>query len=560
MGEITMIHFNDHKQMQIFDPWDFLAEKRRKLMDTSWAGIFQKEVLPILPIKELFPYFSASFGRPTKELYTVVGVLIFQQAFDLTDQETIEQISFNLQWHYALNIYGQSDEATYMSLKTLWNNRDLVAKHSLDKIIFQAITGKLADVFGVDTTKQRLDSVHIKSNMQKLGRIRIYSETIHRFLVNLKRNHEPHFKTVDEEIIKKYYSEKALGCFSRVKPSESKKRLDTVSTDLYQLVIQFENVSEICEMNTYKLLKRVLTEQCNVTENTAVPKAPKEITSDSLQNPSDPDATYSGHKGQGYQAQIMETYSEDKKQTVLNLITHVEVEPSHNSDAHALIPAVESVKEQKMMPEVVLADSLYGSDENTQKAGDMAVQIVSPVMGGSKNGTLEAFSLSENGHVASCPQGHIPVKTRKRKDRYGAAFNSLHCQDCPMKDTCQAKRGKKHHYVNYTEKDLRISKRRAYEQSPEFKDKYRYRSGVEATMSQYDRRTGVKRLRVRGLKAVRYCATLKALSVNIFRAAAVRAARGRAERGKMHTYFSPNRIIRIVKELFYFFKPNFCCE
>jgi hypothetical protein len=44
-------------------------------------------------------------------------------------------------------------------------------------------------------------------------------------------------------------------------------------------------------------------------------------------------------------------------------------------------------------------------------------------------------------------------------------------------------------------------------------------------MSEYDRRTGVKQLRVRGLKAVKFCATLKALGVNIFRAAAIRAAR-----------------------------------
>jgi hypothetical protein len=151
-----MIRYNDHKQQQLFDPWEFLGEKRRKLLDTSWSGIFQKEILPILPIRQLFPFFSANSGRPTKELYTVIGVLLFQQAFDLTDQETIEQISFNIQWHYALNIYGQSDQATYMSPKTLcrWNNRDLVAQHGLEKIFFQTITGKLADVFGVDTTKQ----------------------------------------------------------------------------------------------------------------------------------------------------------------------------------------------------------------------------------------------------------------------------------------------------------------------------------------------------------------------------------------------------------------------
>ncbi|MBW1908663.1 MAG: transposase [Deltaproteobacteria bacterium] len=75
--------------------------------------------------------------------------------------------------------------------------------------------------------------------------------------------------------------------------------------------------------------------------------------------------------------------------------------------------------------------------------------------------------------------------------------------------------------------------RRVYEKTEEFKDRYRWRSGVEATMSEYDRRTGVKHLRVRGFKAVRFCATLKAVGVNIFRATAVRKAvnNGKAAHG-----------------------------
>jgi hypothetical protein len=60
------------------------------------------------------------------------------------------------------------------------------------------------------------------------------------------------------------------------------------------------------------------------------------------------------------------------------------------------------------------------------------------------------------------------------------------------------------------------------QQSDQFKDQYRWRAGVEATMSEYDKRTGVKRLRVRGFGAVRFAATLKAAAINIFRATAVR--------------------------------------
>ena len=60
------------------------------------------------------------------------------------------------------------------------------------------------------------------------------------------------------------------------------------------------------------------------------------------------------------------------------------------------------------------------------------------------------------------------------------------------------------------------------EGTSEFRDRYRFRAGIEGTISAYEARTGVKQLRVRGFEAVRFCATLKATGVNIFRASAVR--------------------------------------
>jgi hypothetical protein len=58
----------------------------------------------------------------------------------------------------------------------------------------------------------------------------------------------------------------------------------------------------------------------------------------------------------------------------------------------------------------------------------------------------------------------------------------------------------------------------------EFKDRYWWRAWVEATISEFDRCTGVKRLRVWRLKAVRFSATLKAFGMNILRATPVMAA------------------------------------
>ena len=114
-----MIHIKDHKQKNLFDPWGFLGPKRRELLDQSWAGLFQKELLCELPVAKVASFFTDGFGRPTKELYTVLGALVLQQAHDLTDEETVNQVAFNTQWHYALNITEESDSAKYLCPKTL---------------------------------------------------------------------------------------------------------------------------------------------------------------------------------------------------------------------------------------------------------------------------------------------------------------------------------------------------------------------------------------------------------------------------------------------------------
>ena len=90
--------------------------------------------------------------------------------------------------------------------------------------------------------------------------------------------------------------------------------------------------------------------------------------------------------------------------------------------------------------------------------------------------------------------------------------------------------------------------RRSHQQSLEFADRYRWRAGIEGTMSAYDRLTGVKRLRVRGLKAVRFGATLKAVGVNLFRATAVRRARNRATDTGPGSKSRFSRFISRVKE------------
>jgi hypothetical protein len=372
--------------------------------------------------------------------------------------------------------------------------------------------------------------------MRRLGRIGIFVRCLHKFLVNLKRQYPELFATLPPEVVDKYLSEKAVSCFSLVKPSEAERTLASVSTDLFRVAQHFAGHADVKAMHSYSLLLRVLDEQCRVKETAEGElveievKPAQEVPSDSLQNPSDPDAGYSGHKGQGYQVQILETYSPEAPQEdsfpKLELITQVQVEPAHQSDAHALIPALEAAVERNLAPQEVLADSLYGSDENCEAAKEMGVEVVSPVMGTptEKVRLLTDFEFAKSGKVWQCPQGHAPVKVKEKGNRFTASFELAACENCPRRGECPVVPGKRHFYLRYDRKAVRLAKRRAYEETPEFRERYRFRAGIEGTISAYDARTGVKELRVRGLEAVRFCATLKATGINIFRAAVVRRA------------------------------------
>jgi len=84
----------------------------------------------------------------------------------------------------------------------------------------------------------------------------------------------------------------------------------------------------------------------------------------------------------------METYCTDEKEKGFNLVTYVHVEPAYKSDAHALIRAIELVKDLTIPAQKVFADFLYRSDDNCEKAKKHGVELIAPLMGTPKEGDL----------------------------------------------------------------------------------------------------------------------------------------------------------------------------
>jgi len=531
-----MITLRDHRSATLFDPWEYLGWRRRQLLERSWAGVFRKHLLAQLPVAELAPLLCQEFGRPSKDLYAVLGALILQQLHNLTDAATVEALAFNITWHYALDIGSEAD--AYICERTLRNYRRLVIEKDLEGVLFRGLTDELIRAFGIDTGRQRIDSTTIRSDMRTLTRLGIFVETIHKFLRELGRRYPELHCQVDAETIRLYVKREGDGCFALTNPSDSKRRLPEAAATLYQLVETFRETAA-ARLESYRLLARVLAEQCSVVESSdeetrVVVKEPGEVPGKSVQNPSDPDASYNAHHGQGYTAQVMETYveddgkaAEDRSPAPPDLITHVAVHDMTTQDWQAVEPALNDVGSRDIAPKRMLGDTHYGSEGNLQEANEHGVELIAPVTPpkGSRQGrlTLEHFELDKQGAVVRCPEGQVPIVSRVTPTGFEVRFDPAVCTACGVRSQCPVSAKKKNPEVlrlEYIRERVRTRTRRLMEQTDEFRDRYRWRAGIEGTMSRLKRQMHVGRVRVRGLPAVKYTVFLRALGLNIWRIAA----------------------------------------
>ena len=197
-----MFTLRDRRTGELFDRWSDLGDKRRCLLERSWAGVFRNHLLVELPVDDLCRHLDERMGRPSKDLHVVIGVLLLQQLHDLSDAATVEALAFNMAWYYALDTRSEAD--SYFCEKTLRNYRRLFIEQGLDEMLFRRLTDRLVQVFSVDTSRQRMDSTALRSAMRALTRLGIVVETISKFARELERRHPGLCRLIDDDVIARY--------------------------------------------------------------------------------------------------------------------------------------------------------------------------------------------------------------------------------------------------------------------------------------------------------------------------------------------------------------------
>ena len=539
-----MRHTVNPQQGRLFDPFaDMIPPLGIARIRQGWQGIFRTALLELMPAQQLAKHFSPTMGRPTKELYSVAGLLFLQEFKNWTIPDAVEAYLFHTDIQFALNLEPGRDE---MCERTYERYRALFLEDEGAGQVMQVVTDRLIELLEIDIRKQRLDSTHVFSNMASFGRTRLLAVTIKRFLTQVKRHHPADFEALPAEVRQRYAPSQAQLLSKESKDAEGRaKSRQQVAEDMRDLLNRFADHAGLRDRASYQAMVTVFAQQCEIVEDRVTIRT--KTGGDCVQNPSDPGATYDGKKGQGYQVQLSETCGDDNDvQLIVSALPQTAVE----SDAKALAPVLEDLQARGKLPEEMLADTSYGSDENVQQAAALDVEVVSPVSGpksaeagaeASANVgeavaklSIDDFAVDERtGKVEACPAGRIPLNVV-----YDAATSTttIHmspedCAACPFREQCPIKPGTPTCKVSYTDKQRRLEGRRREQETEVFRERYAKRSGLESTNSGLKRRLGLGQLRVRGRRSVSHALYLKVAGWNLLRAAASGKLRGRVARG-----------------------------
>lgn len=256
----------------------------------------------------------------------------------------------------------------------------------------------------------------------------------------------------------------------------------------------------------------------------AVPIEPKgkgELSSERVQNPHEPEATYAA-KGQGqhkkehvgYKIQVAESVSEVElapgeptRNFVVGIVTHAAYESDEQGKE-------KMEQEQAQMgwekPPVEYVDGAYVSAEKLVQAQAEGRELIGPAQPAPrKDGRFSAedFQINVEARTATCPAGKTSTQCSRLEEAatgkvsYRFEF-STQCQECPLRAQCLGK-DQRHRTVQVGEHHTALQARRQEQQTKGFKERMKQRNGIEGTQSELVRGHGMRHARYRGLAKVR---------------------------------------------------------
>ncbi|HBY57696.1 MAG TPA: DDE transposase [Candidatus Atribacteria bacterium] len=500
---------NNAQQMAINDSLLSLTERERKYLKDSWAETFSKEIFPLIKEERFSVLYSVNpVSRPNNPVNVYFGLLILREVFGQSDEEALYSLLFDIRYQYALHTTSFQEQP--VSKNSLTNFRVAVyqynQEHGVDLIQeeIEEEAKSFSKLLKIDGHTIRMDSLMISSSCRKLSRLEIIYSTVARLIRVIDKN------TTLPEYFKPYLEESHYNdTIYRVRDKDLNSKIKKVLKDGLKLYHLYRKNKEVSKTEEFELLARMLTEQ---TRKGRI-KPSLKIAPDSLQNPTDPEATYrkkGKKKHVGYTANLVEKFDDKHR-----MITQYDLRENTYSDQKFAEEAIEKLPLEK--EEITaLVDGAYYSEEIDQKAKAKGIKMVpTNLVGGGKDSNAAQFEIDEKEHwIRKCPFGHKPINSKFKEGSYRAHFAQKHGNHCPFRKDCAVVEQKRSYLFKVSEKSLHRYQLIAKMGTSQYQELARKRAGIEGIPSVLRRRYGIDHLPVRGVVRVKVYFGFKISAIN----------------------------------------------
>ncbi|MBE1554488.1 transposase [Sporosarcina limicola] len=475
-------------------------------LQNSFAEGFYTDIFLKVNEDRFSVLYSETFSRPNKPVNILVSLLILKELHTLSDEKLISSFYFDYRYQYALGI--ENFEKERICINTLTNFRQRLVEYEVTtgidllKAEVDSLSAQLADLIELDKSMARMDLFLLSSSCKKLSRLELVYRVVQQMI---QAAHKVDPALVPEHLQEYLKSEHKNKTIYHAKSSEAGDKLATQFENAAEIYQHLVNKDECREMKEFKVLTRLLNEQCIETdEGVLIPLEGKELSPGNLQNPSDPDATYRYKNGKGdigYVVNLVEV--RDKKKNVGLILSH-DVQNNLYSDAEFGENFLDDAPLADEI-DVLSADGAYYRQESLEKAKSKDIEMSVSTMTGrkpSKNKLpTNQFEIDEHQHITECPADNKPVLSKydAEKKVYTAKFSKENCATCPLLDQCPIQQQKKFNTVRFTENKLQTDIVRSEMNSERHYLLSNFRAGVEGIVSALRRGFKIDVIPIRGL-------------------------------------------------------------
>jgi len=460
-------------------------------------------------------------GRPSIPPSLMSGVLLLQYHDDVSDEEAVQRLMFDLRWQVALNL--PTDFPGFDPSSLTYFRRRLIA-HQQERYAFDRFVkvGREAG-FIPDRVTLLTDTTPVKGAGAVMDTYTLLRKGIRKLLKQLgyaaagkPRGLAPE----TQRLVARYVEQDRKAQIDWADPQQRQAQLQVLFQDAEAaLDLASEQMDDADVRSAGWLLVKIMGDDIE-SDDQGHPQIAEGTAAERIISITDTEMRH-GRKSKaqrfnGFKAAVT---SEQTSEMILD----IQDIPATGGDGQALMPTIARVEQEAgLTVQRVIGDGAYGSGENRAACAEHRepVDLVAPVARPDDPEVAKsAFAINLEAKTATCPQGHT-VTARAGSAKLGQPtlrfnFPRATCEACPLFKRCVRSK-KAGRSVETHPYDVLLQAARERQQTEEFKNLYRLRPPIERKQAE---------LVDHGLRHTRYLGQAKRQLQRLWQAAAVNLKR-----------------------------------